>query len=466
MSSSTGSDAVYLFGLVSTGDGRGYKVFSLRVDPQLPLLRFCILLAEHLGVVHPDRLDIWRLDENVNDNDKRLLHAHQDPATQFRLTELPRAFQTVGSWLPSIEENTLHILVRLPEDADASSANHFEWSDALPPSYTHARRDPPYRGGDVNAGPGMEKVLAGSEEMTTPDTHNSASGLPVAPRRTVSGAPPTTSFQYPAATSPAEEPATYNSLMDHLTAEASAKRANAEASVFAIRINDEPDASRKAELPSHFKRKKVIWFAGALILLVIGGVAAGVVLSRHSSSTPTPSPPVTPAPAPPSPSPLPAPNSTVPIVARKEWVMLPGYDVTVGRDLASSSIPQANMSLRGTTCGEASTCVASIWNSGTCYLKSTIENFVANPYVFAFFERNTSYTGWQQTAGQSVLASDFASYNATLEECGSTCVTYPLCRGFEMFGTPTATNAACVLKLLGTGPGLSPKPGATFWAKP
>ncbi|KAJ3150813.1 hypothetical protein HDU89_002809 [Geranomyces variabilis] len=483
MSSITGSessDQVYLFGVVADADGR-YQVFSLRVQPDLPLLRFRILLANHLGGIElqPDRLDIWRIDEDIHDDDKRLLYAREDPASQFRLTELPRAFQTVGSWIPSIDRKILHVLVRLPMNGSSASAPiNRESFDALPPAYTQTRANAPYGDAGVSGKIpiGANEALRGGHNGIAPPAHNpSWSGLPVPPHRTGSLAaytaisPQDTASNTASAIFPAHEFATYDSMMDKLTAESSATLTPAGDLSLTSRTNQRPDKAQLEERLPFFRRKRNIWSAGVLTVLLIGGISAGIVVSRSKSDQVAPSPSSSPSstvsPATSAPSPVSAPNSTVPVVvARKDWVMLPGFDMTMGKNLAHSSISEQNRSSCGTTCGEASACVASVWNFGTCYLKATVEDFIINAGVYAFFERNTSYTGWQQTIGQSVLTSDFAWYNVSLVECGSTCVASQLCRGFEIFDPPTVANPACVLKLLRTG--LSPKPGATFYAKP
>ncbi|KAJ3160147.1 hypothetical protein HDU86_000983 [Geranomyces michiganensis] len=246
--------------------------------------------------------------------------------------------------------------------------------------------------------------------------------------------------------------------MNNLAAGASATRTHAEGVPFTIRPHEKPDAGR-----SSARRKRIIWAAGLLsvLVLIIAGVSAGVAVSlRKTETSSTPSSTVTSTPAVSTSSSIAAPTT----VARKEWVMLGGYDIANGKDMAVSSIPQQNMSLCGTTCGEVSNCVAGVWNGGSCYLKSVVESLSPNVYCYAYFQKNTSYTGWRQTAGQTVPAFTFASYNVSAVECGSVCAAYRLCMGFEMFDTPNPANPSCVLKLVGTG--LSAKPGATFYAKP
>ncbi|KAJ3133105.1 hypothetical protein HDU90_006448 [Geranomyces variabilis] len=483
MSSITGSessDPVYLFGVVADADGR-YQVFSLRVQLDLPLLRFRILLANHLGGIElqPDRLDIWRIDEDIHDDDKRLLYAREDPASQFRLTELPRAFQTVGSWIPSIDRNILHVLVRLPMNGSSASAPiNRESVDALPPAYTQTRANAPYGDAGVSGKIPIganEALRGGHNDITSPAHHPSSSGLPAPPHRTGSLAAYTAiSSQDPAsntssATFPAHEFATYDSMMDKLTAESSATHTPAGDLSLTSRTNQRPDIAQLEERLPFFRRKRNIWSAGVLAVLLIGGISAGIVISRRKregvapSPSPTPSPTVSPTTS--ASSPVSTPTSTVPVVvARTNWVMLPGFDMTMGKNLAHPLISEQYLSSCGTACGENSACVASVWNSGTCYFKATVEDFIINAWAYAFFEKNTSYTGWQQTIGQSVPTSDFASYNVSLVECGSACVASTFCRGFEMFDPPTVANPACVLKTLTTG--LSPKPGATFYAKP
>ncbi|KAJ3162688.1 hypothetical protein HDU86_003661 [Geranomyces michiganensis] len=133
------SSAVYLHGVVATAD-RGYRVFSLRLRSRsLPFSQACLLVARRLAIdpnsLLTERLRIYRFEEEVDEDDARLLRGRDDPTALFRLSLLRESLRDVGEVLPRIGIKALHVLVRLPDAADEQA---FEGLEALPPAYSVA----------------------------------------------------------------------------------------------------------------------------------------------------------------------------------------------------------------------------------------------------------------------------------------------------------------------------------------
>ncbi|KAJ3138265.1 hypothetical protein HDU90_001227 [Geranomyces variabilis] len=133
----------------------GYRVFSLCVaGTDVPLAHVRLQIAARLGLDPnsplADLLDVYRVDEDLRDDDPRLHRratssssssssAHADPSAVFALTMLPETMQPLAQWIPNISKSSLHILVRLPaasrqeqqrEERTPPSAN-----EGLPPAY-------------------------------------------------------------------------------------------------------------------------------------------------------------------------------------------------------------------------------------------------------------------------------------------------------------------------------------------
>ncbi|KAI8585565.1 hypothetical protein BDZ88DRAFT_455815 [Geranomyces variabilis] len=452
---------VYLFGLVSTVEGR-YKVFSIRTEPTLPILRFRILLAERLGVAHPETLTVWRLNEDLEDDDKRLLQGHEDPVGLFDVTELPESFATLESWISNLERNTLHVVVRVPPSAGAPAGEqvaNLQTVDALPPAYSYdsANGDAPYWG-SRNAVSAKSPMIGFEQEYgaSLPPPHTAVAVAPM-------------SLSHPSVNSSAPTSSAASTLVEHVSsASASDKR-------FSIVAADPAMGKATHEIINPRRRRRLLLaLVSALTLLVLATVAiiVGVVVAKNnsaSSSSDTASSSPSPRPSNPlnpfiNPSPAPPPQPTR---VRDSWVQLYGYDWSYQNDLLHFNVPPVNMSLCGTTCAVTPGCVGGVWTTwdgGVCYLKTVMVNPIPNTLVTAFFETNTSYTSWPKTTGRGVPTADIAKYNATELECGSLCADFVNCRGFEMNPNPTAVDAGCTLKTL-TEPMID-KANVTFWSKP
>ncbi|KAJ3159319.1 hypothetical protein HDU86_001923 [Geranomyces michiganensis] len=454
---------VYLFGLVSTVEGR-YKVFSVRTEPSLPLLRFRILLAERLGVAHPETLTVWRLNEDLGNDDKRLLQGDEDPATLFDVTELPETFASLASWIENLEENTLHVVVRVPAGAGAPAGEmvaNLETVDALPPAYSYASTAPdaPYWG--------SRNAVTAKSPMIGLEGQYSGALMPPPPQAAV--APFHAAAQGSVAPSSAG-----TTLVEHVSSTAASAKAGGIEELAMGKAEHNLTGSRRRRRRRHL----LMALAAAIILLLaIVAIVVGVVVSQNASSSsssssssasgpasPSSSPSLTPFinPSNPNPKPVTARNST--------WVALYGYDWSYGNDLTHFVLPPDKNHQCGTTCASTPNCVGGVWTSwegGMCYLKTVMVNPIINTLCTAYFETNTSYTAWPKQIGQGVLASaaaDIAKYNATELECGSLCADFANCRGFEINPNPNATDAGCTLKAL-TSP-LTEKQNVTFWLKP
>ncbi|KAJ3003362.1 hypothetical protein HKX48_001798 [Thoreauomyces humboldtii] len=138
-----------IYGIVATQLGDRYKVFSLAIDgPHQPLSHLRLRIAERLGIdpnsPYAEQLLVWRIDEDVSEDDSRLLHGNtSDPEALFELTRLPESVRTVGTWIPKAlgTSNTLHVLVQLPSVPATTDAFDFATElEALPPAYSETPR--------------------------------------------------------------------------------------------------------------------------------------------------------------------------------------------------------------------------------------------------------------------------------------------------------------------------------------
>ncbi|KAJ2999595.1 hypothetical protein HKX48_003368, partial [Thoreauomyces humboldtii] len=259
---------VYLFGLIANEHDGRYKVFNVRLpSSDVPLPRVRILVAERLGLdpntPHADQLQIWRLDEQVADDDERLVTSTTDPTSVFTLTAWPDSFRSIGSWIPKLENTTIHVLVKIAHERRMEAyPAQVAVLDALPPAYTFPmeRRDHPKL---LEAGNGTPASLRAAQD-------------------------PSLSHTVP----------TYDTIMSSLEGPGSASQRPQIVDVDVAGKAGKGGITKEGSDGVPFlRRRNVLLLLLLLVLLVVVGAVIGVVVSKKRSDAQEPYPPPTPWPS-------------------------------------------------------------------------------------------------------------------------------------------------------------------------
>ncbi|KAI8916544.1 hypothetical protein DFJ77DRAFT_460209 [Powellomyces hirtus] len=473
------SPVTFLYGLVASPhpspDHRPYNVFSLRIDsPNVPLAELRIHVATRLGLdpnsPHAGAIHVYRLDEDVSDNDKRLLHADTDPTSLFQLTRMQDSLQTVGSWIPRATDRAthgFHLLVSLPAaSAAAASEADLGWLNTLPPAYSeNAFADPP------------AMPTAWSSRTMIPDEDQKS--RPVSPN-------PSDSFHshinvaMPVPLSipsdPSTDPSTRRKPTQSLTYQDYTRAG------FNLSLNHMSQGKDYAPVSAPAKtqanpgkpsqRKKIILGVILLVVALIGGIVAAVVViktksnsssSSNSNTADTPSSSPTPASTSTgSAGSQPTPAPSVPAA----WLSLQGRDF-LGNDLPSfgpgiTNVPTVEAC--GTLCENDPLCAGAVYLNNTCYGKSDmVPNPAARATVHLVFRNQTLAFNRDFTliTNTDHNGDDLACFNgvANPEPCHSLCYAVRTCRAVNYW----ALNKQCCIKNV-PGP-LVLTQGINFWSR-
>ncbi|KAI8907646.1 hypothetical protein DFJ77DRAFT_173862 [Powellomyces hirtus] len=176
---------VYLHALVASTTR--YRVFSVKVDTDVPLTELRIHVATRLGFEanswNAGAFSLYRIDEDILEDDKRLLESdeHHDPSKIFQLVALPDSFpeslQDVNTWIPEISDKSkkrLHLLVQLPRVQDEDTRWDLQGRagratvNSLPPAYTaNGRREADRPSSAFGATPPPDTPVPSSSEDGT-----------------------------------------------------------------------------------------------------------------------------------------------------------------------------------------------------------------------------------------------------------------------------------------------------------